>query len=119
MYDEDVAQPAGFSHAHGDGCITLAEFRDVMETDSAWFDSKFRDAAGADNCMSIEEWRHLVLKYKNDNWQHGRDDFFDRVYGGNCEYWTSWSAWWAGHSVPDYCKRDNFVEDTKNDTMSS
>ena len=105
--------------ADNDGCITLDEFLDAFETELRTNRRKFEDTAGADECITRDEWKVLALKYKNDERGHDRKEFFDRVYGGDCDFWQSWGAWARGYSVPQYCKDDSFIESTHNDLMSA
>ena len=77
-----------------DDCIFLSEFQDALETDSWYYDNQYKNAdIDGDYCMTIEEWEPFALQfYADDNILYSRADFFDRVYGGNCDYWTSTQA---------------------------
>lgn len=104
----------------GDGCIRLSEFQDALETDSSYYNRQFSNAAGSDDCLDKDEWRTYVLQYYRDELWYSRADFFDRVYGGNCDFWESWMArYWHGYTVPQYCHDDNFIESTDTDLMSA
>ena len=89
-----------------------------MESEGFVFDALYVGYAGDDNCMTIEEWEPLALAYKNNEGLFSRADFFDRIYGGNCDYWTSDAAADAGFTAPDYCSNDSFIENTATDAMS-
>ena len=108
---------ADFDYA-ADNCIRLDEFQDVMESAGLVFDTLYGMYAGLDDCMTKDEWRPLALAYKNNEGLFSRADFFDRVYGGNCEYWLSDAAAAAGFTVPAYCNDDSFIESTATDAMS-
>lgn len=90
-----------------------------MESESFAFDFIYTSYAGDDNCMTIEEWEPLALAYKNNEGLFDRADFFDRVYGGNCDYWTSDAAAANGFTAPAYCNDDSFIENTATDAMST
>ena len=72
-----------------ENCIILSEYQDAMETDSVFSDFIYSGIAGDDDCVTKQEWRDFVLKFKYDEPGYSRADFFDRVYGGNCDYWLS------------------------------
>ena len=108
---------ADFDYA-ADGCILIGEFQDVMESASLAFDWLY-GAYAVDDCMTKDEWRPLALAYKNNEGLFSRADFFDRVYGGNCDYWLSDAAAAAGFTAPAYCNDDSFIESTDTDLMST
>ena len=71
----------------GTGCVTLDEFMDALEFTDESTANAFKMLAGLDSCLTKGEWRKWILITKNT--PDIRVDFMDRIYGGNCAYWTT------------------------------